>query len=135
MKNRILLNLIFLAFISWILPALSETKELTISEFQKINPKKGAFKILGYIAKQYSCPPCSQDRQCKPCMRNNILVSSNSERLLSYPNSGEYLIIFAEYPEKLSQNKSYYFNVEVLQGNSTGYKTNDLQLISALENN
>jgi hypothetical protein len=122
-----------LAMACTFLPVASEASPLAITDLLKSNPAQGEYEITGYIAKRHSCPVCSQESMCKPCMRNNVLLSSKKEILESYPPDGEYVVVFTDAPMKLKLQAFYKLKVRVLKSHTTGYQVHDLELRDALE--
>lgn len=105
----------------------------SVGEFVQAAPKGGMAQIAGCIAKLYECPVCPPELTCKPCMGTNVLLSDRSEELESYPDSGNYLVVFTETPHKLSLGKCYLLTVEITDRKTTGYNVQDLRLKNAVE--
>lgn len=103
---------------------------MNIAQFRALNATSGAYQVEGYVAKQYQCPPCPLDVQCKPCMRNNVLLAEVPESLELYPERGNYLIVFTEHPELLQKEVHYRVKLKVLTQKTTQHGGNDVELVS-----
>ena len=104
--------------------------EISIAQLRALKAATGTYRVEGYVAKQYRCPPCPPGDQCKPCMRNNILLSETPESLISYPTSGNYLRVFTDQPELLQKEVRYRMTLRVLTQNSP-FGGHDTELINA----
>ena len=101
-----------------------------ISDFKKNNFTPGIYKTEGYIVKKYTCPICPQGAQCKPCMKNNIIISEENKTSETYSLTDKDLIIFTNNPNQFTLNKKYTFTIKVLDYKSTGDSINDVELVS-----
>lgn len=104
---------------------------MTISELNKENPSEGIFETKGFVTKIYTCPPCPPDAQCKPCMRENIIISEENNNLESYDLTEKKMIIFTNKAKTFSNGKEYKFKVKIVDGKTTSAKLNDAELISS----
>ena len=106
-------------------------KLLSIS---KINEKKLTGKVVrteGYVVKIYRCPPCPKGVYCKPCMKNNAVISMENKQLESYVDLTEReIILFGDETEKLKRGKKYHFKIRITDRKSTGQSLNDIELLS-----
>jgi hypothetical protein len=66
-------------------------------------------------------------------MGNNVLVSDTAQAFESYPAGGDYVVVFTDYPQKLTLGAKYVLTVEVQRSKTTGYEINDLKLKGAVE--
>ena len=73
---------------------------LAIHELKEFNYTSGNYNVEGYVVKIYTCPPCPRGAMCKPCMRDNIVVSEKNELLDVYYLSASEIIIFCENPKQ-----------------------------------
>lgn len=101
-----------------------------ISEFKKNGFTSGTYETEGYVVKRYTCPICPQGAQCKPCMKNNIVISEENQTLETYSLSDKNLIIFTNNPNQFTLNRKYTFIIKVLDYKSTGDSINDVELVS-----
>ncbi len=108
-------------------------KVLTISELNKQKPEKGTFEIKGFVAKIYTCPPCPPDAQCKPCMKNNIVVSEENKNSDSYDLTDKEIIIFTNKTESFAAGKQYQFTINITDTKTTSANLNDIELIDSNE--
>lgn len=108
----------------------TSSDSLTISNIKENRPESGIYQIQGYVVKKYTCPPCSQGAQCKPCMRNNIVISEDNDLLESYNLSDRELIVFTENPNLFELKKRYQFTLKITNSKSTNEQLNDIELIA-----
>lgn len=66
---------------------------------------------------------------CKPCMRDNIVISMNEKIFESYLLTEDELIVFTENPERFKLGKKYKFIIKILDYKSTGEPINDIELV------
>ena len=107
---------------------------LTVEEYRRKAPSMGEFEVEGYVVKQYRCPPCPVGAMCKPCMRDNILISAKKEIVETYPPNGDYIVAFVSNSQQsFVLGHRYRMLIQVLAGTSTQYGINDVELKSARE--
>ena len=123
----------FVAFYAACLPMIARGDSSSVGQFRKLAHPRGEFQISGYVVKQYSCPPCPAGALCKPCMRNNVLISDAKELSAGFPEQGNYLVVFTEEPENLVLGKFYKMTVEVVEGKTSRHGEHDLILKNAVE--
>lgn len=63
----------------------AQSVSLPIHEINRKAPVSGDFVTVGYVAGIYACPPCPQGAMCKPCMRDNIVISEKKKNLNHSP--------------------------------------------------
>lgn len=127
-------QLLLMALLSIVAATTSANGEVfSVGGFAQAPPKSGIAQISGCIAKQYECPACPPEVNCKPCMGSNVLLSDRSEVLKSYPDEGNYVVVFTENPRKLSLGKCYLLTVEITDRKTTSYNVQDLRLKNAVE--
>jgi len=100
-----------------------------ISEIKSKKLTSGTYSTEGYVAKIYTCPPCPKNDQCKPCMRDNIVISENNKLLNAYVLSEKEMILFVDHPRKFSLGQRCVFTVRVLDSKSTSEPINDVELV------
>ena len=103
---------------------------LEIHELKEIGPNSGNFIIGGYVVKIYTCPPCLRGELCKPCMKNNIVISEDNKILETYSLTAKELIVFIDDPRQFELGKKYRFSIKILKQNSTGEPVNDIELLN-----
>lgn len=89
----------------------------------------GTYNTEGYVVKIYTCPPCPKGAQCKPCMRDNIVISENNKLLETYSLSDKEIILFSDNPNQFDLGKKYKFSIKILDYKSTGESINDIEII------
>ena len=106
------------------------THSITIHELKQSDLTEGRFYIEGYVAKIYTCPPCPEGTQCKPCMGDNIVVSEDKKEVGGYGGlSPKELIVFTDKTGELKLGGKYQFFVKVLNEKTTLEPVNNVQLI------
>lgn len=100
-----------------------------ISQIKEQKSIAGIFDTQGYVVKKYTCPPCLSGQECKPCMKNNIVISENNQPLASYALTNKEIIIFVDNPEQFVIGQKYNFSIKFLDSKSTGEEINDLELV------
>jgi len=133
-KTALLVVTLFLA-----LPSSAICKEpkkaVQIFNFYKIHEIKQGnlegenFYTEGFVAKIYTCPPCPADAQCKPCMRENIVISENNVLIEAYYLTEKDLIIFTENSKNLKLGKKYKFLIKMTGRKTTSESINDIELV------
>ena len=106
-------------------------KFLKISELNKQKPEKGIFETKGFVAKVYTCPPCPPNSQCKPCMRNNIVVSEDNKSLDGYDLTDKKILVFTDQAESFVAGKQYQFTIKITNTKTTATNLNDVELIDS----
>jgi hypothetical protein len=103
-----------------------------IHELKQNNFTSGIYKTEGYVTKIYTCPPCPEGALCKMCMKDNIVISENNERIVNYSNLTENeLIVFVSNAEQFKLNKKYRFTIKILAYKTTSEPLNDIELIES----
>lgn len=110
-------------------PESSNFSFFSIHDFKQKNLAQGAYDTEGYVVKKYECPPCPKGALCKPCMRDNIVISENNKILETYSLSNTEMIIFVDEPKQFDLGKKYKFSVRLLEYKSTGEPINDIELM------
>ena len=110
-------------------PQISNFDFFRIHELKQNNFTSGNFNTEGFVVKIYTCSPCPPDALCKPCMRDNIVISENNNLLDAYSLTDNELIIFTNNPKQFELGKKYKFSVKILDYKSTGEPINDVELI------
>jgi len=100
-----------------------------ISKLKSIPLQPSIYYTEGYVVYGYECPPCPANDQCKPCMRNNIVISEKSTLLESYDLSDSELLIFTDNTQQFELGKKYRFLIRLLETKSTSEPLNDLELV------
>ena len=111
-------------------------EHLTISEINERKPKGGIVETKGFVALIYTCPPCPSGAQCKPCMRDNVVISEDDKMLTTYDLTKKQLILFGDGLSKLEVGTEYRFRVRITSGKTTEFDLKDFEVISvkSLEN-
>lgn len=111
--------------------AKNQPKLLAINE---INKKKLTDKLVrseGYVVKLYRCPPCPPGKWCKPCMKNNAVVSMENKLLENYTDlTANEIILFGDATQKLEMGKKYQFKIRITSRKTTAQTLNDIELLS-----
>lgn len=89
----------------------------------------GTYNTEGYVVKIYTCPPCPKGAQCKPCMKDNIVISENNKLLETYSLSDKEMILFVNSPKQFELGEKYIFSMKILNYKSTGEPINDVEVI------
>ncbi len=105
----------------------------TISELNRQNPKEGIFETRGFVVKIYTCPLCPPDSQCKPCMKDNIVISEENKDLENYNLSNKNLIIFVKEPKSFEKGREYLFKIRVTDQKTTSAKLKDIEILASKE--
>ena len=100
-----------------------------IHEIKQNKFNSGTYNTEGYVVKIYTCPPCPKGALCKPCMRDNIIISENNNLLEAYSLSDKEMILFVNNPKQFELGKKYQFSIKILDYKSTGEQINDIDLI------
>ncbi|MFA6432339.1 MAG: hypothetical protein WCV82_00775 [Candidatus Paceibacterota bacterium] len=110
-------------------PASLDYQSYSIHELKEKSLQPGSYNTEGYVVKRYECPPCPAGAQCKPCMRNNIVISENNIPLKTYNLSNTELVIFVDYSQRFEIGKKYRFSIKLLDSNTTDEAINDVELV------
>jgi hypothetical protein len=109
-------------------------RALKVSELAAKQAGKGTYEVEGYVIKAYHCPPCPPGAMCKPCMRDNVVLSDEPRHIDLYTEQGAAeVIVFTQGVEgaALEVGKRYRLKVEV-QAQSTTDRGHDVQLIAVV---
>ncbi|PIS47816.1 MAG: hypothetical protein COT17_01520 [Elusimicrobia bacterium CG08_land_8_20_14_0_20_51_18] len=109
--------------------SLKKFKFYSISALKAKKPASGFFNTEGYVVKIYTCPPCPEGAMCKPCMRNNILISENANLQESYMLAKKDMILFTDKAKDFRLGEKYRFSIKVMDYSTTGDSINDVELI------
>ena len=113
-------------------------QEANFYKIDQIKQKKYQSPIFyteGFVVKIYTCPECRPSEHCKPCMKNNIVISENNTSLKAYYLTEKELIIFTENPKQFKIGKKYKFLLKLTDIKSTSEPINDIELLQATEIN
>lgn len=110
-------------------PQTSNYTFYSIHEIKQNKFSSGTYNTEGNVVKIYTCPPCPTGAQCKPCMRDNIVISENNQILETYSLSDKEIILFADNPKQFELGKKYQFSIKILDYKSTGEPVNDAEII------
>ena len=86
----------------------------SISDLKLNNLTTGEFIVEGYVVKIYTCPFCPKGQICKPCMKNNLIISENNNILENYFLTNKELIIFTDNVQPFELGQKYRFSVKIL---------------------
>ncbi|MEZ5345882.1 MAG: hypothetical protein R2681_10050 [Pyrinomonadaceae bacterium] len=104
---------------------------ITIADLNRRKPEKGTFRTKGYVAKVFVCPACPPNAQCKPCMKNNIVISEEKSTLENYDIGETGLIIFTKEAKKYAAGEEYEFMIRITEYKTTASELNDIELINS----
>jgi len=104
---------------------------ISIGEINKKKPDSGIFETRGFIARIFTCPPCPPEAQCKPCMKDNILISEKNKYLETYDLTERELIVFTNEAKTFSKGKEYKLKVKITDVKTTTADLNDIELVDA----
>lgn len=110
-------------------PQTSNFAFYPIHEIKLNKFNSGTYNTEGYIVKIYICPSCPKGAQCKPCMRDNIVISENNKLLETYSLSDKEMVLFADNPNQFDLGKKYKFSIKILDYKTTGEPINDIEVI------
>jgi|GEM_PF-1485446 hypothetical protein len=110
-------------------PQISNYTFYPIHEIKQNKFSSGTYNTEGYVVKIYTCPPCPKGAQCKPCMRDNIVISKINKLIETYTLSDNEMILFANNPKQFELGKKYKFSVKILDYKSTNEPINDVEII------
>lgn len=106
-------------------------KSVKISELNEQKPSEGVFETKGFVAKISVCPACPPNAQCKPCMKDNIIISEENKILETYDLTEKEMIIFTNKARSFEVGEEYIFKFKITDKKTTSSKLNDVELISA----
>jgi hypothetical protein len=106
---------------------------VTIPELRKLAPKAGKreFTVVGWVSKVYTCPPCPPEAVCKPCMRDNVILSAEKRTHDSYDLDDKDVIVFVDPADRFVVGKRYSLTVRFSTKKTTGEPFNDLESVHA----
>ena len=107
------------------------TKFISIETLKSKKTIPEFFEVTGYVVKKYQCPICPPDKKCKPCMKENIVISDQNKQLNLYTLSNKELIIFTRKIESFDLGVKYTFVLRKTDQASTNETFNDLELVSS----
>ncbi|MFH1749703.1 MAG: META domain-containing protein, partial [bacterium] len=110
----------------------SQTSNFAFYPIHEIKLNKfnsGTYNTEGYVVKIYTCPPCPKRAQCKPCMRDNIVISENNKLLETYTLSDKEMVLFVNNPKQFELGEKYTFSIKILDYKTTGEPINDVEII------
>src|SRR3989338_1088230 len=81
-------------------PPVSNYDFYQVRELKQNNFSSGNYNTEGYVVKIYECPSCPADALCKPCMRDNIVISENNKIIDQYNLTETDLIVFVDEPKQ-----------------------------------
>lgn len=110
-------------------PQTSNFAFYPIHEIKLNKLNSGTYNTEGHVAKIYTCPPCPKGAQCKPCMRDNIVISEDNKLLETYSLSDKEMILFVNSPKQFELGKKYTFSIKILDYKSTGESINDIEIV------
>lgn len=110
-------------------PTTQNFNVYSIGDIKQRNLAIRTYNTEGYVVKRYECPPCPPGAQCKPCMKDNIVISENNKLLDTYTLTNSEIIVFANNPKQFELGKKYSFSVKLLDSKSTNEPINDIELV------
>ena len=110
-------------------PQASSLNFYPIHEIKSNKFDSGTFNTEGYVVKSYTCPSCPAGAQCKPCMRDNVVISENNKLLETYSLTDKEMILFADNPKQFELGEKYTFSIKILDYKSTSESINDVEII------
>jgi hypothetical protein len=115
-----------LASFSW-----AGAKIYSVSELKAAKPKAGrAFWVEGFISKTYVCPPCPEGAQCKPCMKDNVVLSQTKKKLESYADvKADDLIVFTADSRSFAVGRKRRLKVKITDRKTTSEPINDVEVM------
>ena len=75
--------------------------------------KFGNYNVDAYVVFIYQCLPCPEDAQCKPCMRDNIVISEENKKLTGYYLNSSDLVIYTSNSHDFALSQYYKFSITV----------------------
>ena len=110
-------------------PQISNYTFYPIHEIKQNKFSSGTYNTEGYVVKIYTCPPCPKGAQCKPCMRDNIVISEINNLLETYSMSDKEMVLFTNNPKQFALGKKYQFSIKILDYKSTDEPINDVEIV------
>lgn len=110
-------------------PEIGSYRVIPIAELKDKKIHSGEYNIEGFVVKIYTCPPCPPGANCKPCMKDNIVVSTNNRKLETYSLSHQEVILFGKDVQQFKMGEKYRFSIKVTNEKTTGETINDLELL------
>jgi hypothetical protein len=112
----------------------TESNFFKISEIKRGNFGPGQYSTEGFVVRVYTCPDCPAGAVCKPCMKDNIVISENNQELKDYSGlTNSELIIFTNHVTEFEIGSSYKFLINITNNKSTLENINDIELVSFSE--
>lgn len=109
--------------------ASAEPRFFPIHEIKEGALPPGEYRTEGFVAKVYVCPPCPPPAMCKPCMRENIVVSEGKVRLDAYRLTEREMILFVRDTLPFRIGRRYRFTIRITEGRSTSEPINDAEVL------
>ncbi len=101
----------------------------SIHGLKQKNLTSGNFSVEGWVVKIYTCPVCPEGASCKPCMKDNIVISESDKLLGAYALTEKEMIVFSSNPGQFELGKKYRFSIKISDYRSTGEPINDIELV------
>lgn len=105
-------------------------KFVKISEIKSQNLAPGIYETEGFVAKIYTCPKCPPNAVCKPCMKDNIVVSEESRPRDTYDLSDKEIIIFTNQTKSFERSNKYFLKIKITDKKTTSEQINDVELLA-----
>jgi hypothetical protein len=96
----------------------------TIQDLKSGNNETGFYDIEGYIVKDYTCPFCPEGDQCKPCMKDNIIVSEKKVYSDNNSLSDDEILLFVNGSKEFKLGEKYRFSIKLLNSKNINGKIN-----------
>ena len=132
-KKLVFILLIFILSASATLSQAQWKIFYTIQELNQQGFSFGAYEVVGYVTKIYTCPPCPEPGVCVPCTPNYIVLSEKNSLLAKYEVTEKELIVFTENADQFKLNKKYKFLIQILDVKSTEQMLNNIKLVYSEE--
>lgn len=110
--------------------ALGEPRFFPIHEIKRKALGPGEYRTEGFVAKVYVCPPCPPGAMCKPCMRDNIVISERKAALAGYNLSEREMMLFTRGSGVFEVGRKYVFTFRITEGRSTSEPINDAEILA-----
>lgn len=110
-------------------PSLQNFDFYSVSDIKQKNLASGTYNTEGYVYKRFECLPCPQGAQCKPCMKDHIVVSENNKPTKTYIVTDTEIIVFVNKSKQFGLGKKYRFSIKLLDYKTTNEPINDIELI------
>ncbi len=129
------LVLILLFYVITSNTALAQKKtSYTIAEINLFKNPTAEYFTNGFVIITYSCPPCPQGANCKPCMGDNIVISEYNKALDYNQLSSNELIVFTEHPNNFKVGKKYRFLIGAVKNQPLQKENHKFKLIEYYAN-